>query len=133
MSDILEREQGCGSFKSGFIAEIYLGISQKQAQERESHFSPFRERKSLRETGTGGLTRALHFNPPKLGCLVGWKKTTDEPIFNGSGESNRRTEVQRILTVSKIGYGGVNKNQVKVILFLLVCDLPPHHLHEFVM
>ena len=40
-----------------------------------------------------------------LGVHVGWEKTTDEPMFNGSGESQPMNGSQRILTVSKIVYG----------------------------
>jgi hypothetical protein len=36
---------------------------------------------------------------------VGWEKTTEEPMFNGSGVSQPTNGSQRILTVSKIGYG----------------------------
>ncbi len=39
-----------------------------------------------------------------LGLYVGREKATDEPMFNGSEESQPTNGSQRILTVSKIGY-----------------------------
>ena len=44
-------------------------------------------------------------SPEDVRLDVGWENTTDEPIFNGSWERQPTNESQRILTVSRIGYG----------------------------
>ena len=78
--DWVEQTPGIPEFiRSRFFTTHNLSWNEKKEIEGRTG----EQRNTLfKSNGVAGTTKGV----PKLGLVVGWEKTTDEPIFNGSWE-----------------------------------------------